>query len=139
MIKIYNNIYINESRIKYKGIRSSKPGGQNVNKVSSGIHLQYDLNRHGYPDWFISKIKIIGNKYISESGILNIKAISHRTQYRNKQESLKRMVELFNKSVKKTKKRVKTRVPFKAHENRIAVKKKKSQKKQLRKPPEIND
>ena len=43
MIYISKNIYIDESAIKFKGIRSSKPGGQNVNKVSSGIHLQYDL------------------------------------------------------------------------------------------------
>ncbi|MBA66060.1 MAG: aminoacyl-tRNA hydrolase [Candidatus Marinimicrobia bacterium] len=139
MIQIYNNIFINEGMIKYKGIRSAKPGGQNVNKVSTGIHLQYDLNKHGYPSWFIAKIKENGKKSISESGILNIKAISHRTQYRNRQEALKRMVDLFNKSVIRPKKRIKTRPSLKSHVNRIASKKKQSQKKQLRKPPKINE
>ena len=49
MIYISKNIYIDDSKIKFKGIRSPKPGGQNVNKVSSGIHLQYDLNGYKYP------------------------------------------------------------------------------------------
>ena len=139
MIYICNNIYIDESLIKFKGIRSSKPGGQNVNKVSTGIHLQYDLNVLKYPDWFINNIKRIAKKNISGSDIFNIKSISYRTQHKNKKEALRRMVELFHKSVKRDKKRIKTRTPFKAHQNRILGKKKISQKKILRKPPQIND
>ena len=67
MIYISKNIYIDDSTIKFKGIRSSKPGGQNVNKVSSGIHLQYDLNGYKYPDWFMKNINRIGKKYIYTS------------------------------------------------------------------------
>ena len=139
MIYICNNIYIDESLIKFKGIRSSKPGGQNVNKVSTGIHLKYDLNELKYPDWFINNIKRIAKKNISGSDILNIKSISYRTQHKNKKEALRRMVEFFHKSVKRDKKRIKTKTPFKAHQNRILGKKKRSQKKMLRKPPQIND
>tara|TARA_X000000950_G_scaffold100308_1_gene126829 strand:- start:367 stop:786 length:420 start_codon:yes stop_codon:yes gene_type:complete len=139
MIYICNNIYIDESIIKFKGIRSSKPGGQNVNKVSSGIHLQYDLNGYKYPDWFINNINQIGKKNISAKGILNIKSISYRTQHKNKKEAIRRMVEIFQKSVKKEKKRVKTKTPFKAHQKRILDKKKRSQKKILRKSPQLND
>mgnify|MGYP001229976964 CR=1 FL=1 len=106
MIYICNNVYIDESIIKFKGIRSSKPGGQNVNKVSSGIHLQYDLNGYKYPDWFINNINRIGKKYISVEGILNIKSILYRTQHKNKKEAVRRMVELFRKSVKREKKRI---------------------------------
>ena len=139
MINIQNKIFINESMIKYKGIRSAKPGGQNVNKVSTGIHLQYDISKHGYPDWFISKLKKVGGRYITKTGMLNIKAISHRTQIRNKDEALKRMVELFNKSIIKPKKRIKTQPSFKAHAERIITKKKRSQKKMLRKPPKESE
>ena len=139
MIYICNNIHIDESIIKFKGIRSSKPGGQNVNKVSSGIHLQYDLNGYKYPDWFINNINQIGKKNISAKGILNIKSISYRTQHKNKKEAIRRMVEIFQKSVKKEKKRVKTKTPFKAHQKRILDKKKRSQKKILRKSPQLND
>ena len=139
MIYISKNIYIDDSTIKLKGIRSSKPGGQNVNKVSSGIHLQYDLNGYKYPDWFMKNINRIGKKNISGAGILNIKSISYRTQHKNKEEAMRRMVELFQKSVKREKKRIKTKIPFKAHQKRIADKKKRGQKKTLRKSPQVND
>ena len=139
MIYICNNIHIDESIIKFKGIRSSKPGGQNVNKVSSGIHLQYDLNGYKYPDWFINNINQIGKKNISAKGILNIKSISYRTQHKNKKEAIRRMVEIFQKSVKKEKKRVKTDKNFKTNQNNILDKKKRSQKKILRKSPQLND
>ena len=139
MINIQNKIFINESMIKYKGIRSAKPGGQNVNKVSTGIHLQYNLNKHGYPDWLISKLKKIGRRYITKTGIINIKAISYRTQIRNKDEALKRLIELFNKSIIRPKKRIKTRPSIKAHAERIITKKKRSQKKILRKPPKESE
>tara|TARA_B100000900_G_C20390395_1_gene638357 strand:- start:238 stop:645 length:408 start_codon:yes stop_codon:yes gene_type:complete len=135
MIYISKNIYIDESTIKYKGIRSSKPGGQNVNKVSSGIHLQYDLNGHKYPDWFINNLNQFGKKNISTDNILNIKSISYRTQHKNKKEAFRRMVELFQKSVKRKKRRIKTKTPFKAHQKRILDKKKRSLKKILRKSP----
>ena len=99
MIHIYKKIFINDLKIRYKGIRSSKPGGQNVNKVSTGIRLKYDLTIHSYPDWFIQNIKRNGKNYISETGILNIKSITYRTQERNKKEALRRMIDLFKKSV----------------------------------------
>ena len=139
MIYFSKNIYIDESAIKFKGIKSSKPGGQNVNKVSSGIHLQYDLNVHKYPDWFMNNINQFGKKNISTANILNIKSISYRTQHKNKKDAIKRMVELFQKSVRRGKKRIKTKTPFKAHHKRILDKKKRSQKKILRKPPQLND
>ena len=139
MIYISKNIYIDESAIKFKGIRSSKNGGQNVNKVSSGIHLQYDLSGHKYPVWFMNNINQFGKKNISTKNILNIKSISYRTQHKNKKDAIKRMVELFQNSVKREKKRIKTKTPFKAHQKRIIDKKKRSQKKILRKSPQVND
>ena len=139
MIYFSKNIYIDESAIKFKGIKSSKPGGQNVNKVSSGIHLQYDLNVHKYPDWFMNNINQFGKKNISTKNILNIKSISYRTQHKNRKDAMERMVELFQKSVRREKKRIKTKTPFKAHHKRILDKKRRSQKKILRKSPQVNE
>ena len=133
MIHIYKNIFIDELKIRYLGIRSSKPGGQNVNKVSTGIRLQYDLNIFEYPDWFIKKLKKNGKKYITESGILNVKSISYRTQGKNKKEALKRMVDLFKQSAKFDKKRIKTKPSQKVLRKRKNAKIKRSQKKILRK------
>ncbi|MBI87267.1 MAG: class I peptide chain release factor [Candidatus Marinimicrobia bacterium] len=137
MIHIYKKIFINDLKIRYKGIRSSKPGGQNVNKVSTGIRLKYDLTIHSYPDWFIQNIKRNGKNYISETGILNIKSITHRTQERNKKEALRRMIDLFKKSVMLKKKRIRTRPPLIAKKERMNMKIKRSQKKILRKNPDL--
>ena len=60
MIHIYKDITVDDSKIRYQRIRCSGPGGQNVNKVSSGIRLQYDLKNCRYPDWFIKKLKKMG-------------------------------------------------------------------------------
>ena len=139
MIYIGKNIYIFEDKIKYRGIRSSKPGGQNVNKVSTGIHLQYNIYKHKYPDWFIIHLKKIAGKSISNSGLLNIKAVTYRTQSRNRAEALKRMIDLFHKSVVSPKKRIKTKPPLKTKESRLESKRRRSQKKQLRKLPKLDD
>lgn len=139
MIHIYKDIYVDDSKIRYQRIRCSGPGGQNVNKVSSGIRLQYDLKNCRYPDWFIKKLKKNGKKYISESEIINIKSISYRTQSRNKKEALKRMVDLFKNSAKLAKRRIKTKPSLKAQKKRMDSKIKRSQKKTLRKNPILNE
>tara|TARA_B100001996_G_scaffold160146_1_gene122120 strand:+ start:40 stop:459 length:420 start_codon:yes stop_codon:yes gene_type:complete len=139
MIYIDKNIYIFEDKIIYKPIRSSGPGGQNVNKVSTGIHLQYDINQHTYPEWFINRLKKISGGLLSNSGLIIIKANSYRSQIKNKKDALKRMVDIFKISVTIPKKRLKTRTPLKSRQNRIEKKKKNSLKKQMRKPPQIID
>lgn len=137
MIYIDKKIYIYEEEINYKPIRSSGPGGQNVNKVSTGIHLQYDINKHSYPDWFIDRLKKVSGGVLSNSGLITIKANSYRSQMKNKKDALRRIVGIFKNSANLPKKRIKTKAPLKSHQNRIETKKKNSLKKQMRKPPQI--
>jgi len=139
MIYIDKKIYIFEDKIIYKPIRSSGPGGQNVNKVSTGIHLQYDINKHSYPDWFINRLKKISGSVLSNSGLIIIKANSYRSQIKNKKDALRRMVDIFKNSVTTPKKRIATKTPLKSRQKRIETKKKNSKKKQMRKPPQIID
>ena len=139
MIYIDKKIYIFEDKIIYKPIRSSGPGGQNVNKVSTGIHLQYDINEHSYPDWFINRLKKISGSVLSNSGLIIIKANSYRSQIKNKKDALRRMVDIFKNSVTTPKKRIATKTPLKSRQKRIETKKKNSKKKQMRKPPQIID
>ena len=136
---MYKRQTVDDSKIRYQRIRCSGPGGQNVNKVSSGIRLQYDLKNCRYPDWFIRKLKKNGKKYISESEIINIKSISYRTQSRNKKEALKRMVDLFRNSAKLAKIRMKTKPSLEVQKKRMDSKIKRSQKKILRKNPMLNE
>ena len=139
MINVDKNIKIFTDEIVYKAIRSSGPGGQHVNKASTGIHLQYDIMIHDYPEWFIKRLEHISGSLISAQGLLTIKAISYRSQYKNRQDALKRMKGLFKKAVTKPKRRIKTKTPFKAHRERLQTKAKRSQKKKLRRPPSRED
>ena len=139
MIHIQNNIIIFEDNIIYRAIRSSGPGGQHVNKVSTGIHLQYNINQYHYPFWFIKKLKSAAGSLLSESGDLIIKATSYRSQIRNKEEALKRMIRLFKKASEIQKQRVKTRPSISIQRKRLDSKRKRSEKKELRKPPKNDD
>ena len=134
MIQVNDTIAIFENKIIYKAIRSSGPGGQHVNKVSTAVVLQYDTTCHSYPEWFLINLKKNSGNLVSKNGVLNIKARSHRSQSRNKEDALNRMVYLFKQSAQKPIKRKKTRPPKRVIENRLFNKKKQSQKKQLRKP-----
>ena len=137
MIHIYKDITVDDSKIRYQRIRCSGPGGQNVNKVSSGIRLQYDLKNCRYPDWFIKKLKKNGKKYISESEIINIKSISYRTQSRNKKEALKRMVDLFKNSAKLAKRRIKTKPSIKGTKKTNGFKNQKKPEKNIKEKPDF--
>lgn len=139
MIHIQNNIIIFEDNIIYRAIRSSGPGGQHVNKVSTGIHLQYNINQYHYPFWFVKKLKSAAGSLLSESGDLIIKATSYRSQIRNKEDALKRMIRLFKKASEVQKQRVKTRPSISIQRKRLDSKRKRSEKKELRKPPKNDD
>tara|TARA_B110000438_G_C15580518_1_gene549410 strand:+ start:229 stop:648 length:420 start_codon:yes stop_codon:yes gene_type:complete len=139
VIHIQNNIIIFEDNIIYRAIRSSGPGGQHVNKVSTGIHLQYNINQYHYPFWFVKKLKSAAGSLLSESGDLIIKATSYRSQIRNKEDALKRMIRLFKKASEVQKQRVKTRPSISIQRKRLDSKRKRSEKKELRKPPKNDD
>lgn len=139
MIPITDTIAIHEDQITYKAVRSSGPGGQHVNKVSTAVVLKYAVDIHDYPDWFLVQLKLNAGSQYSKEGILTIKAQSHRSQARNKDDALKRLIELFKKSAIKPKKRKKTKPPPRAKESRLSNKKKQSVKKNLRKPPKLDE
>ena len=139
MIQINKSIVIPDEKINYKAVPSSGPGGRHANKVSTASHLHYNINKEPYPDWFVKQLKNHAGKLISKSGILVIKASSYRSQFRNNQYALTRMLDLFKKSATKPKNRIRTRPPMKTNQNRLKIKRKISQKKVLRKSPGLDD
>ena len=139
MIKIDNTISIFDEKLKFKAIKSTGPGGQHVNKVSTGITLQYSIFDQSYPEWFIENLKNkINSKKLSKNGIITIKATNYRSQSRNKKDAIDRLIILFKDCSNKKKIRKKTRPPAYSNEKRINEKKKLSKKKSLRKPPLID-
>ena len=139
MIHIKDNIVIFENSISYRAIRSSGAGGQHVNKVATGIHLKYNIKQHHYPLWFVDKLKKLSGNLLSDSGDLILKATSYRSQSRNKEDALKRLIKLFKKASQVQKKRIKTRPPLSVKRKRLDSKRKQSEKKGLRKSPKIYD
>ncbi|MDB2585148.1 alternative ribosome rescue aminoacyl-tRNA hydrolase ArfB [Luminiphilus sp.] len=89
---------IPESEIEFAAIRASGPGGQNVNKVSSAIHLRFDVRSSSLPDAVKVKILRMRDTRISTEGVIVIKAQKFRSQEKNKLESLARLDELLQTS-----------------------------------------
>ena len=139
MIHIKDNIIIFEKSISYRAIRSSGAGGQHVNKVATGIHLKYNIRQHHYPLWFVDKLKKVSGNLLSDSGDLILKATSYRSQSRNKEDALKRLIDLFKKASQVQKRRIKTRPSLSVKRKRLDSKRKQSEKKGLRKSPKIYD
>jgi ribosome-associated protein len=133
MIKIRNKILISEEELKFAFIRSSGPGGQNVNKVSSAVQLKFDvLNSESLSEKIKSKLMSIAGRRITKDGVLIIEAKRYRTQDKNKKDAIERLITLIRKSSEIVKPRRKTKPTKASLEKRISGKKKKSQLKKQR-------
>jgi len=139
-VHINSEIEISESSIQEKFVRSSGPGGQNVNKVSTAVQLNLNLNEcYDIPDSVMMRlIKLAGNR-INKDGILSIQASNFRTQHQNREDARIRLKELIQLAAKPEKNRIKTRSPRSANLNRLKNKKITSQKKNLRKTVQLDE
>ena len=132
--KINSELYIEDEDIKFVHIKSSGPGGQNVNKVSTGVQLIFDINNSSFLSEKIkNRIHKIASNRINKDGLLIIKANRFRSQSKNKQDALLRLREIILSASAVKKRRVKTNPTISSNENRIKRKKINSIKKSLRK------
>ena len=133
MLKINKRLSINIKEIKFRMIKSSGSGGQNINKNSTAIKLEFDLkNSASLPKEIKYKILNTPNKYLTKTGKIIINANKHKSQKRNKTESIERLIRHFNFILKNKKTRIPTKPTKSSVENRIKVKKRNSYKKKLR-------
>ena len=134
MIKINKHITIRESELTFKFIRSSGPGGQNVNKVATAVQLRFDItSTQSLTDDVKTRLKSIAGRKVTKDGILIIEANRYRTQEKNRQDAIARLTALIDKSSVKRKRRVKTNPSPASNQKRIEVKKRLSEKKKMRK------
>ena len=133
-MKINGEITIPDSEIVISAVRSSGPGGQNVNKVSTAVQLRFDIAGSSLPDKIRHKLLARQDKRITAEGLLVIKARRHRTQERNKSDAIDRLREIVLKAAKKDKPRAETRPSSAARRRRLDKKKKRSRVKDLRRP-----
>ena len=94
MLKISLNVSIPDDEIQLSAIRSQGAGGQNVNKVSSAIHLRFDVNASSLPDFYKQRLAVLKDRRISKEGVIIIKAQKFRTQEKNREDALERLQEL---------------------------------------------
>ena len=135
MIHITQTIAIDESEIKQEFIRSSGPGGQNVNKVSTAVQLRFNVaDSPSLPDDIRKRLVHLAGKRITEDGILIIHARRFRTQERNRQDAFDRLVTLIRKASERPKVRHKTKPTLKSKQRRLEAKHHRSEAKRMRRP-----
>jgi ribosome-associated protein len=135
-IAVTPSISLDPDEIEESFVRSSGPGGQNVNKLATAVQLRFDV-RHSpsLPDDVRARLERLAGSRLTQDGVLVLMAQSYRTQERNREDALQRLLELIRTAAVRPKPRRPTRPTLASKKRRLEGKSRRSAVKGLRKPP----
>ncbi|HVN56553.1 MAG TPA: alternative ribosome rescue aminoacyl-tRNA hydrolase ArfB [Anaerolineaceae bacterium] len=140
MIEIKEGVGIDDSEIKMEFVRSSGPGGQNVNKVATAVQLRFDVrSTTALTDEIKARLERLAGSRMTDDGVLVIDAHRYRTQEQNRADALERFIELIQRALEEPHSRKRTRPTLASQTERVETKKRRGAIKRMRRasPPDL--